>query len=420
MYSFIVPSVLLPVLAFATPLTLRSDSSSQVYTSSFTWNDGCGPSVACGPAMAGVHGQGTTAANNVTFAAGKSIVNGKGAGCGQCWHLQATADPFPTNGKTWGTPVVAIINDQCTDGGYCDQTDTRKLNTHYGKEVHFDLCGETGTAQQFFGALGMGVLTGYAQQVDCSLLHKGTQGSGAGNLVAPNGGGSPAATWKHQANGAAATFSIGASPEGLPASATSNIGSPSTGSPASPNVPAGGNASPGNVASPAGNGSPASPANPPAAANPIVAPWSNSTGFRPNGGQSNGGQGSGGQASGGNGGGGSNTGGGSSGGNSGGIVNLGTQPVQQGSHALSQPPLVQGGSQGSSGQSAPAAKVATPQGHSYGSMKGLEQAASNAASGGVDGMKKAMENYMQQALNGNAPDEGSGNGNDQCGGAATS
>jgi len=56
-----------------------------VLTSSFTWNQKCGPTVACGPSAAGVHGTGYAAANNVTYAAGKPIVGGVGAGCGQ-WY----------------------------------------------------------------------------------------------------------------------------------------------------------------------------------------------------------------------------------------------------------------------------------------------------------------------------------------------
>ena len=389
--------------------------------------------------MAGIHGQGTTAANNVTFAAGKPIVNGKGAGCGQCWHLQATADPFPQNGKTWGTPVVAIINDQCTDGGYCDQTESHPLNTGYGKQVHFDLCGETGTAQQFFGALGMGVLTGYAQQVDCSMLSKGTQGSGAGNLVAPEGGGSPSATWKHAANGPAATSNIAAAANGL--AATSDT-------------------------PPAGNGAAATSSTASAAtSNPTRSPWSNSTTSQQNSGQSTGGQSSSGQSSGGQSSGGQSSGGqsnsdqGNGGQNSGGQGNGGQSSSGQGnggqsgsggsvnsggntqsSNAGTQPqqqhiPSVKSGS-----QAPPANQQTTPQnpqkvtkppqqqqqqqqqqqgttGHSHGSMKGLEDVAFKAAPGGVDSMKQAMETYMQEALAGNAPaNDGDENGeeDDEC------
>ena len=167
----------------ATPFLLpRIGNPNPVLTASFTWNDKCGRKVACGPSSAGVKGIGTTAANNLTFASGQSLVNGHGAGCGQCWHLQPQKNPFPTNGKGFGTPVIARINDQCTDGGYCDQTESRPLNKGYGRQVHFDLCGETGTAAQFFGEGGRGVLVGIAQlELDCQrLTHHGPQGSEAG------------------------------------------------------------------------------------------------------------------------------------------------------------------------------------------------------------------------------------------------
>ncbi|KAK4694691.1 hypothetical protein P7C71_g2935, partial [Lecanoromycetidae sp. Uapishka_2] len=169
-----------------------------VLTSSFTWNENCGPTVACGPSAAGVYGTGYAAANNVTYAAGKPIVGGVGAGCGQCWHLQPISDEYTSNGLKLGTPVVVKINDQCTDPGYCDQeegSNTADVNTKYGKDVHFDLCNATGVTNQFFGQIGAGVAIGYAQQLpDCSALDDGPFGSELGTLNggASNAGGVPA------------------------------------------------------------------------------------------------------------------------------------------------------------------------------------------------------------------------------------
>ncbi|KAL6717437.1 hypothetical protein ACLMJK_005352 [Lecanora helva] len=163
-----------------------------VFTSSFTWNQLCGPTVACGPSAAGFHGTGFAAANNVTYAAGQPIVNGVGKGCGQCWHLFAEKDAYPSNGKSLGTPVVVKINDQCTDPKYCDQyefgNDT-PLNTGYGKQVHFDLCDQSGVTKQFFGQINAGVALGLAQQVDCSVLNYGTFGSKMGKLTADGSSG---------------------------------------------------------------------------------------------------------------------------------------------------------------------------------------------------------------------------------------
>ena len=79
--------------------------------------------------------------------------------------------------------MVVKINDQCTDPGYCDQTEAHPVNTGYGKEVHVDLCASSGVTEQFFGAVGPGVLTGLAQLLpDCSALDDGPYGSGLGSL----------------------------------------------------------------------------------------------------------------------------------------------------------------------------------------------------------------------------------------------
>lgn len=174
--------------AFAFLLTTaftRAQINGPIYSSSFTWNADCGPTVACGPAAAGSYGTGYAAANNVTFAAAQPIVGGKGAGCGQCWHLTPQADAYPTDGKTLGTSVVVKINDQCTDPKYCDQLEhgnTKDFNTGYDKQVHFDLCNASGVTNQFFGEIGIGVALGLAQQVDCSQLDNGAFGSGMGDL----------------------------------------------------------------------------------------------------------------------------------------------------------------------------------------------------------------------------------------------
>ena len=85
-----------------------------------------------------------------------------------------------------GTPVVVKINDQCTDPKYCDQDEgnnKKPLNTGYDKQVHFDLCNQSGVTKQFFGQVGIGVLVGLAQQVDCSVLNDGPFGSNLGPIT---------------------------------------------------------------------------------------------------------------------------------------------------------------------------------------------------------------------------------------------
>ena len=180
-----------------TVLPAMTEAGYPLLTSSFTWNQNCGPTVACGPSAAGRYGIGFAAANNATYAAGKPIIGGVGAGCGQCWHLQPISNVYTSNGLKLGTPVVVKINDQCTDPGYCDQaegTNTANLNTKYGKQVHFDLCNSTGVTDQFFGQIGAGVVVGFAQQLaDCSALDSGAFGSKFGTLGGgmANAGGVP-------------------------------------------------------------------------------------------------------------------------------------------------------------------------------------------------------------------------------------
>ncbi|KAL8693547.1 MAG: hypothetical protein Q9218_001633 [Villophora microphyllina] len=164
-----------------------------VVKASFTWNNNCGPTVACGPATAGVQGVGAAALNTLAFQnphgaidgiGNVPIVNGVGAACGACWHLQPQTDWYPSNGKSVGKPIVVKINDQCPDGGYCDQTIDHPTNTGgYNAPVHFDLCAATGAAQQFFGAIGPGVILGLAQfDPDCAGLNDGQLGASMGTL----------------------------------------------------------------------------------------------------------------------------------------------------------------------------------------------------------------------------------------------
>ena len=47
-------------------------------------------------------------------------------------------------------------------------------------------------------------------------------------------------------------------------------------------------------------------------------------------------------------------------------------------------------------------------------MKGLEDAAMKASSGGVQSMINAMEDYMQEALAGDAPDDDEDGEDDEC------
>ena len=156
---------------------------SGIQNASFTWNDNCGSTVACGPSAAGVQGIGAAALNTQAYMAGKSILNGVGAGCGQCWHLQPLTDVYPSNGKNVGTPIVVKINDQCPDAGYCQQSDQAPLN-QCNKPLHFDLCAATGAAQAFFGEIPPGVLLGVAKyDPTCAGLEDGHFGASQGTLV---------------------------------------------------------------------------------------------------------------------------------------------------------------------------------------------------------------------------------------------
>ncbi|KAL8951719.1 MAG: hypothetical protein Q9222_002332 [Ikaeria aurantiellina] len=177
----------------APPSFLKRDLP--IYKASFTWNGNCGPSVACGPAAAGVQGVGGAALNTLAFQNANGaingdgntpLVNGRGAACGHCWHLQPLTNSYEStgNGKSVGSPIVVKINDQCPDPGYCDQTVEHPTNTGgYDAPVHFDLCAATGAAQKFFGDVGPGVVMGVAQfDPDCAGLNDGQLGGSLGNV----------------------------------------------------------------------------------------------------------------------------------------------------------------------------------------------------------------------------------------------
>ena len=219
----------LTLLFFTTLATAQNIGP--VFTSSFTWNQQCGPTVACGPSAAGFHGTGFAAANNVTYAAGQPIVNGVGKGCGQCWHLEPESDAYQSNGKSLGTPVVVKINDQCTDPKYCDQEEFGNhtpLNTGYGKQVHFDLCDQSGVTKQFFGQIGMGVAIGLAQQVECGVLNDGTYGSKLGKISAGKSNPVVDSVLNQAAGGQLDSNAIGSSGSG--SSSSSSTGGTSTSS----------------------------------------------------------------------------------------------------------------------------------------------------------------------------------------------
>ena len=164
--------------------SFSQSNSNPIVTASFTWNGYCGSTVACGPSAAGVQGTGCSAINTQAYSNGQPIVNGVGNACGQCWHLQPLSDVYPKpNNLAVGTPIVVKINDQCPDGGYCQQSLQAPLND-YGAPYHFDLCAATGTAQAFFGQIPEGVLMGVARfNPDCSGLDDGQFGASMGKLV---------------------------------------------------------------------------------------------------------------------------------------------------------------------------------------------------------------------------------------------
>ncbi|KAL8735993.1 MAG: hypothetical protein Q9166_000555 [cf. Caloplaca sp. 2 TL-2023] len=188
---------LMASLGTATPFVGAPDSFLKrqlpIYKASFTWNNNCGPTVACGPAAAGVQGVGGAAINSLAFQNPNGAINGDGniprkegvgAACGTCWHLAPQTNWYEAPGKSLGKPVVVKINDECPDSKYCDQSLEHPTNTGgYDAPVHFDLCAATGAAQQFFGEVGPGVIMGLAQyDPDCAGLNDGQLGSTLGGL----------------------------------------------------------------------------------------------------------------------------------------------------------------------------------------------------------------------------------------------
>ncbi|KAL9640001.1 MAG: hypothetical protein Q9164_000579 [Protoblastenia rupestris] len=228
------PINFLPLLITLSTLLIRT--TAQIQSASFTWYSGCPEShlPACGPtAKTVVDGKtGLAATNRLNYEAGSPPTNGIGQGCGTCWHIQPQSNPFPSNGNTFGTPVVVKISDECADGGYCDQVrdaaGTLTPNTRYQKELHFDLCTVSGVAEKFFGDIEkFGVLLGVARQVDCKELTNGEYGSGLGMVD-----GSAAA-----ANGSDVVVGAGApavAPASVPAATPSIGGSGSDTGAASP------------------------------------------------------------------------------------------------------------------------------------------------------------------------------------------
>ena len=225
-----------------------------VFTSSFTWNAQCGPTVACGPSAAGFSGTGFAAANNVTYAAGQPIVSGVGKGCGQCWHLMPEQNAYSAPGKSLGTPVVVKINDQCTDPKYCDQEEfgnNTPLNTGYGKQVHFDLCDQSGVTKQFFGEIEAGVALGLAQQVECTTLNYGKFGSKLGKLQQ---GGSGSSGGLHIDGGQLDTNQLGSGNGGGSSSSSAAGGAQTSSTPVAAGQPST------TLATVVGSGSPSTPA----------------------------------------------------------------------------------------------------------------------------------------------------------------
>ena len=171
------------------PQTLKASSGgpNPILRASFTANAKCGTSISCnagkGNTFSGVNGIGATAVNHILFGGppgvwdgskGYTNVDGKGASCGSCWTLTPGFNYHEGNGKKLGQTVVVMINDACTDPGYCDQeagADPRNTGPldgmgpsgKYNAQVHFDLCQATGVAQAFFGEVESGVAIGAAQ-----------------------------------------------------------------------------------------------------------------------------------------------------------------------------------------------------------------------------------------------------------------
>ncbi|KAL9099151.1 MAG: hypothetical protein Q9163_005309 [Psora crenata] len=182
----------LPTSLYFLPTILSALATAQlpgpIQSASFTWYDDCKPSKlpACGPNAKMIPGTGFAATNRINYEAGGTVVNGIGKGCGTCWHVQPQSNPYPMNGNTFGKPVVVKINNECQDAGYCDQTlggagGEVVGNTLYQKQLHFDLCTESGVAEKFFGNINhFGVLLGVARQVDCAELTNGDFGMGMG------------------------------------------------------------------------------------------------------------------------------------------------------------------------------------------------------------------------------------------------
>ena len=175
-----------------------------VVNASFTGYEDCGARVSCGPTYAAKSGLGYAAINKMQWATGDPTKGTKTA-CGGCWHIQPQRNTNPAPGKKLGLPMVVQvlahfitpdlvskgsdllqINNECTDGGTCDQSPENPLNTldKFHTQLHFDLCGDTGTWQRFFGEVEKGQLIGVAQySPNCAGLHDGQYGLTQGNVV---------------------------------------------------------------------------------------------------------------------------------------------------------------------------------------------------------------------------------------------
>ncbi|KAI0291671.1 RlpA-like double-psi beta-barrel-protein domain-containing protein-containing protein [Multifurca ochricompacta] len=131
-------------------------------TASFTVYSGCS-TPACGKSASGF----TAAISQLAFGAPPGL--GAGDGCGRCFRVTGTADPYsPSYTGPFNSVVVKVTNLCPVQGNeqWCGQTISKPTNS-FNKAVHFDLCQESGASGAFFPS-GRNALTGSYQEVSCS------------------------------------------------------------------------------------------------------------------------------------------------------------------------------------------------------------------------------------------------------------
>ena len=86
--------------------------------------------------------------------------------CGTCWRLDAEVD---SSDRILNKTIVVMVNNICPAQGnpLCSQPTLHDKN-EWGAAVDFNLCSDSGAADELFGrGTGVGLAVGKATRVDC-------------------------------------------------------------------------------------------------------------------------------------------------------------------------------------------------------------------------------------------------------------